>query len=266
MGTLPSIGIIGSGNVAWHLVQLFSAIPCSIHWYARRINEIENAEQEQKNILVYDLNKVSFIQHDFVFLAINDDAIALLPHSLFHASVHLIHCSGAKPLSTLAHFNTLKYSVFYPFQTFTKHRPIQWQSIPVFITSNVQEADQEIQNLCTSLNMIPQTITNEQRLKVHLVGVLANNFTYHLLVEGQKILEQEGLSKEVLKPILEETFDKFFHIKNTALGQSGPARRGDLTTQAEHVKLLNDQLALQEIYLKISSSIAHGYEHGTTLE
>lgn len=88
---------------------------------------------------------------------------------------------------------------------------------------------------CLSNNV--QEISSEKRKKLHLAGVIANNFTNHLYMMAGKILEEEGLDFNLLKPLIFETAHKVMLLPPYE-AQTGPARRGDENILGLHKSLL----------------------------
>ena len=94
-----------------------------------------------------------------------------------------------------------------------------------------------------------------RRSKIHLAGVIANNFVNQLYQSATELLASEGLPFEVLKPLIEETAQKAIDAEAPKLVQTGPAKRGDITTQQRHLTLLEEQQVLQTIYKELSQLI-----------
>src|SRR5690554_3891344 len=67
---------------------------------------------------------------DLYFVALKDSALPeVLPYINFRNNL-VVHCSGSLPMSDLAEHSG-HYGVFYPLQTFTKKRKVDFQQIPV---------------------------------------------------------------------------------------------------------------------------------------
>jgi len=72
---------------------------------------------------------------DGYFVAVKDAAFEkVLPQINFKNKL-LVHCSGSMPLSCIETYSE-NTGVFYPLQTFSKNREIDFSKIPVFIEAN----------------------------------------------------------------------------------------------------------------------------------
>lgn len=82
---------------------------------------------------------------------------------------------------------------------------------------------------------------------------MINNFPNYLYGLAKKILEKDGLSLEVLRPLAEETVQKAFD-KGPVNAQTGPAKRGDWKTIEKHLDLIYDP-EIREIYRVLQEKI-----------
>jgi predicted short-subunit dehydrogenase-like oxidoreductase (DUF2520 family) len=73
-----------------------------------------------------------------------------------------------------------------------------------------------------------------------VAAVFASNFTNHLLSIANDLLAREQLSFDLLKPLIRTTVDKALQSEDPALGQTGPARRGDWNTTNRHLEYLQE--------------------------
>ena len=94
-----------------------------------------------------------------------------------------------------------------------------------------------------------------RRKHIHLAGVFVNNFTNHMYHIGAEVVEDEGLSFDVLKPLIEETASKAVATNDPSMVQTGPAVRGDSGVTAEHIAMLKEDAERQKIYKDITKSI-----------
>lgn len=149
--------------------------------------------------------------------------------------------------------------VFYPLQTFTRGRTINFERLP-FLTEAENETSLEIlDDLVESLKSKAYHAGAGQRQKLHLAAVIACNFPNYLFTESKTITENAGFSFDILKPLIEETLSKAFEL-GPELSQTGPAARNDNNTIEKHLELLSDSPQLQKIYRDISESIINYYK------
>ena len=82
-----------------------------------------------------------------------------------------------------------------------------------------------------------------------------NNFTNHLYGIATEIVNDEGLSFDVLRPIISETASKAIASGNPFAVQTGPAIRGDRAVTDKHLHLLDGDDSKRQIYNDITDSI-----------
>ena len=100
---------------------------------------------------------------------------------------------------------------------------------------------------------------SEERKRLHLAGIIANNFSNHMYHLAEEILLESGMDFNLLKPLIQETASKVMEI-NPALAQTGPASRNDEQVLQEHADLLKDHPELQKLYTFVSGSIKNHFK------
>lgn len=248
------ITFIGSGNVAWHLAKAFDLAGHQIH---QIVNPNETSGRElAKKYAAYFESKIENVydDSDFVFLTIPDKKIEEAIGKIKSETPVFLHCAGSCPLSTLAH--SKKYAgVFYPLQTFTRERSLNYFDIPVFLEATDADTLQKIWDLADSITNTVKHLDSEKRLYLHLAAVVANNFTNHLLAQAEKVMTMKELPLIWLKPLVEETVKKAFEL-GPANSQTGPAMRRDEMTIQKHLEMLASDPELMELYSILSRYIA----------
>ncbi len=247
------ITFVGSGNVAWHLAKSFDLAGYQIHQIVSR-NETTGNELAKKYAAFFDskLENV-FDDSDFIFLTIPDKAIESTIEKIKANSPIFVHCAGSSSLATIANFKK-SAGVFYPLQSFTKERNLNYFEIPIFIEASDKNTFQKIWDLADSISNSVKHLDSEKRLYLHLAAVMANNFTNHLLAQAEKVMSMEELPLVWLKPLVEETVKKAFDL-GPENSQTGPAIRNDETTIQKHLKMLESNPDLKELYSIISKDI-----------
>ncbi|MEL6539115.1 MAG: Rossmann-like and DUF2520 domain-containing protein [Bacteroidota bacterium] len=254
------IGLIGSGNVAWHLgpalenaghhlVGLYSPTPKNAKALQKRLYEAQLLEEPD----------FTGVRPDVLIMAVKDDAI---PYATGEAIVGnntlLVHTSGSKPLSALGYASTTRRGVFYPLQTFSKDRKIDLQQVPILVEAEHPEDERLLLGLGKSISKQVTSISSADRAKLHVSAVFACNFTNHLLTISQQIMRNERLDFSLLKPLIAETLSKSLEI-GPENSQTGPAVRGDVETLEKHMQFLERAPKLAEIYQKLSQHILDMY-------
>ena len=192
---------------------------------------------------------------DVYLLAVPDAAVApLLAGTTWPTGALVAHLAGALPLSAFEASPTVRGGVFYPLQTFSPGRAIDWPTVPLCIEAADAEAEATLQALAHSLSHHVRRLDSAQRLKLHVAAVFANNFTNHLLGIADALLVEAELPAELLAPLVRETVAKALANPPFAV-QTGPAVRRDAPTLAAHELALAAHPTWQALYARLTASI-----------
>jgi len=249
----PNIIFIGAGNIATNLAISFFNAGCNIvQIYSR---SLESAKKLADKVNSNAINNLSAIANDadFYFICIPDKAIKSAADELSIINGIVVHTSGSTDISVLSKFNN--HGVFYPFQTFSKNKVISFKEIPICLSANSDETFKILYRLSILIGNKVIELDSETRSWLHLSGVIANNFTNHLLALSYNLSKEKGFDFELLKPLVLETVQKAFE-GDPAKTQTGPAIRDDHTTinaQIEKLKEYSPQLA--DLYKALTLSI-----------
>ena len=152
--------------------------------------------------------------------------------------------------------------VFYPLQTFSRERRVDFNELPILLESSDLQSSEMLQNLAVSLGGITHFVSTEQRQMIHLAAVFICNFTNHMLTEGKLVALKAGVPFKILYPLIKETVSKAMGI-GPEKSQTGPAMRNDQNTIEKHLELLSFSPELQKIYSEITLSIIKYYKDKT---
>ncbi|OGX85856.1 hypothetical protein BEN47_14185 [Hymenobacter lapidarius] len=192
---------------------------------------------------------------DVYLLAVPDAAVApLLARTTWPDDAVVAHLAGALPLAVFAVQPTVRGGVFYPLQTFSPGRAIDWPAVPLCIEAADAGAEALLLGLAHSLSQHVRLLDSAQRLKLHVAAVFANNFTNHLLGIADALLAEADLPAALLAPLVRETVDKALASPPFAV-QTGPAARRDAPTLAAHQAALARYPAWQALYEQLTASI-----------
>ena len=249
------ISIIGTGNLGCHLASALEEVGHTvINIYGRHIAQAKNIASKLYSAEATDCLDFSASKAELFIIAVSDDAIANIANAIvLPEKAILTHTSGTKNIMELAACPNAK-GVFYPLQTFTKGKKVDWTTIPICIEATNQEADIVLTKVAESLSKFVYFLDALQRKRVHLAAVFACNFTNHLLKISNDILASHDIPFEILKPLIIETVDKAL-VKGPANAQTGPAVRKDLQTVQQHLDDLAFEPDKQEIYRLLSKAI-----------
>lgn len=248
-----SVVILGSGNVATHLIDAFLKID-EIELrqvYTRNIKDLESFKNN-----IPTTNSIEFLkQADVTIISVSDDAISELSSKIKNSLV--VHTSGSVDMSELK--NSTNKGVFYPLQSFSKDKKINFKNIPICLEAEHNKDLNLLKRLALLLQGNIYNLDSNQRKRIHIAAVFVNNFTNHMYAIAHNICKKHDVSFDILHPLIMETSKK---IKNLSPqeAQTGPAKRNDVETIKNHLNLLNQQQ--QELYLKITKSIQ---EYGNKL-
>lgn len=193
-----------------------------------------------------------------IILTLPDQAInEVLPRLPKRKSV-IIHTSGSFPMSDLG-MNGPDFGVLYPLQTFSKDFVPTWEKIPFFLEASSKEIESDLLELVGELGASGILLNSERRKKLHLAAVFASNFTNYMQGRAQKLINEIGLSDDLIRPLVVETIRKAYDL-GAKDAQTGPARRGDHDTIKKHLDLLSCCAMDKDIYRILSNSISDEYK------
>ena len=247
------VSIIGSGNVAQHLIV---ALQNSIINGAEI--ELVQVHTRQKSTVSHllDFNKITddwstLAEADLYIIAVSDDAISNVSEQIPYKNKLVVHTSGGISLEALAPNN--RKGVFYPLQTFSKNKVVNFKTIPICIESQNASDFQLLQKVAQSISDSVFAINSEQRKALHVAAVFVSNFSNHMYKIGNDICIENNLPFEILSPLIQETAEKITQLSPNE-AQTGPAIRNDKETINAHLTLLSDENQ-KNIYTILTQSI-----------
>ncbi|RYE16337.1 MAG: DUF2520 domain-containing protein [Sphingobacteriaceae bacterium] len=247
------ITLIGSGNVATHLgAALKNAGHKIVQVWSQNLQHAALLAYHIKAEPIAQLNELS-AETDLIIISIKDDALEEVASFINLKNVLVVHTSGAVSMQVLQkYFNNC--GVFYPLQTFSKVRELDFRSVPLCIESTDKNSMQVLLDLGRTISNNVQIIDSDQRKILHVAAAFACNFPNYLFGLAADLLQQNHMDFSLLKPLILETALKVqeHQPKNV---QTGPAIRRDEKTMQMHLSLLEQHPALQEIYKLLSQGI-----------
>lgn len=248
-----NISLIGSGNLAFHLAKALHANGFKIlEIIARNEKEGRSLATLTASTFQNDFRKIN-PKTDIIFLTVSDSSIQTIAHEIEIENKLLVHCSGAIALNEIKTVKN-RSAVFYPLQTFSKEKEIDFTKIPVFLETEYESDLEVLKIIAEKLSNKVFILDSNKRKEIHLAAVFANNFSNHLWYLSSKILEDSGQNFDILKPLLEESLNKAFELGPFS-AQTGPAVRNDQKTIENHLTMLENDKNLRNIYQLISASI-----------
>lgn len=255
---IGQVTLIGAGNVAHHLgLALRSKGVEILQVFSRNSDKANHLASITSSEAISDLSKVA--ASDLVVLAVSDQAIPEVSAALARflpEDTFVVHTSGATPSAFIAgHFR--RYGVFYPLQTFSTGREVDFGEIPICVHAGTEPGLLELEALARRISRSVHRVNDEQRRWLHLTAVVVNNFPNHLYHLACEVLSDQHLPFDLLKPLILETARKVQDHPPAAM-QTGPARRGDRATIEAHLRLLEQYPGLREVYEALTRSISEG--------
>lgn len=244
-----NVVIIGSGNVAQHLIAAFKkAVGIElVQVFARNKNSIIHLLNSDS--ITSDYRKLK--SADIYIMAVSDNAISEVSDLLPFENRLVVHSSGGVSIDTLNDKN--RKGVFYPLQTFSKNKEILFDEIPICLEAQQQDDLELLKKAALSISKNTYEINSNQRKSLHIAAVFVNNFVNHLYQIGHEICKNNNVSFEILKPLILETANKVMALSPDE-AQTGPAKRHDTQTINSHLNFLSDENQ-NEIYKLFTKSI-----------
>lgn len=252
---MMKVTLIGAGNLATQLGKslkkagvIISQVYSRTEDSARTLGELLEAEwltdikalRDEADIYIFSVK-------DSVLCELISEVCKSRGDKLF------LHTAGSMSMSCFEG-KALRYGVFYPMQTFSKTKDVDFECIPVFIESNSIETEDVIRGLANKLTQRVIRLSSADRKYLHLAAVWACNFTNYCYTVASDILGEHGIPFDVMLPLINETTEKIQKISPKE-AQTGPAVRGDRNVMSKQLELMNGKEDLQELYKMLSKGI-----------
>ena len=255
MASNKRIVLIGAGNVATHLGLAFQAKGCEIvQVYSRTEESAKDLAERLQVPYTVSLEEVS-ANADLYIVAVKDAALQEVIPSLVKGreDALFVHTAGSISMDVWKGC-ARRYGVFYPMQTFSKLRMVDFSSVSFFVEASGSDELRFLKELAMSLSPKVYEASSEQRRYLHLAAVFACNFTNHMYALSASLLEKQGLPFDAMLPLIDETARKV-HELPPVQAQTGPAIRRDENVMDKHLAMLSEEPVMREIYEKISKNI-----------
>lgn len=247
------IVLIGAGNLATNLGK---GLLQAGHEIAQVFSRTMESAGALADILgskpITDLAQVC-TDADIYILSVKDTVLEDLQRNLLKGREHalMVHTAGSMKMDVL---EADRRGVFYPLQTFSKGKEVDFKEIPFFLEANHEEDLAVMRELAETLTDKIYVLSSNDRKWLHVAAVFGCNFVNHCYSMAANLLEKHDIPFSVMLPLIAETAEKVkeIHPKDA---QTGPAMRWDTNVMDRHLGLLNDQPDLQEIYRLFSEHI-----------
>lgn len=244
--------IIGSGNVAYHLAKAFVQNGISIAQIFGRNEKELNKISEELNIPNSTNN---LVESDLYILCVSDNSLEAVSKLITKKDCLVAHTSGSLPKEVL--IGEYRKSSFYPLQTFSKSKDLDYKKIPFFIETETEKDQKILIDLASKISENVMESTHEKRKYIHLTAVFACNFVNHLFARAKEISDAQEIPFDYFLPLINETVQKISEIEPKS-AQTGPAVRNDQRVLELHEQLLKNESL--EIYKTMNHSIKKMYQ------
>ncbi len=244
--------VVGSGNVAESLAQAIAESEG-----LELVQVFSRNEERGRKVAALahtEWSNSSLAEADLYLISVSDNAVDGCAKTLhIPENAVIAHTAGCCSIDTLAPHT--HRAVFYPFQTFSIGRKVDFTKGYIFLEGATDRALQTVKEAAHRLTSKVEMADSTRRAVIHLSGVFACNFANAMYANSAEVLASAGLSFDIVAPVIEETAQKAVEVLNPAATQTGPARRGDTQTLERHRAMLADKPLTKEIYDKISEDI-----------
>ena len=188
---------------------------------------------------------------DVYIICVNDRSVKEVSDKIPFANSLVVHCSATISQTTIN--DRHRKGVFYPLQTFSKEKSIDFSTIPICLETQNSEDLITLKSVASLISNAVFLIDEKKRQLLHLSAVFVCNFVNHLYTIGEHTLKENNLPFELLKPLIIETSNKILQLPPTK-AQTGPAIRQDQPTIDFHLSLIDNQI-YSSIYKLLTQSI-----------
>lgn len=248
---MVSVSILGFGNVGQQLALSFHASD------GARLVQVYNRSIPRPSSLPSDIftdNLDTLKPADLYIIAVSDRAVADLASRLPFSGRLVAHTAGSLGFEALPDNN--KRGVFYPLQTFSRSKPVDFAGLPVFLEFGSQADADTLRSAAKALKARVFEIDAAQRKALHVSAVFACNFSNHMYKIADDICKANNIPFDALHPLILETAQKIMSLSPSE-AQTGPAIRRDEPTIATHLDFLSEA-SQKELYELITRSIQNG--------
>ena len=247
------IVFIGAGNLATNLSK---ALKVAGHDIVQIYSKTEESAGVLANIIgceyttdIYNVRQ----DVDIYIFAVKDSVVERLANCVAERVTGklFVHTAGSMPMDILP---VERRGVFYPMQTFSKSREVDFSVIPIFLESEQEKDMGVLRGLAGGITHHVYELSSEKRKYLHLSAVFCCNFVNHCYRLGEKVLEEHDIPFSVMLPLIDETARKI-HEMSPSSAQTGPALRWDENVIMNHLAMIEDNTDMKQIYELLSKSI-----------
>lgn len=239
--------------MAYHMAKAFTLKSISLaQIFGRNEKELSKISEE----LNIPYSTESLDDADLYIICVSDNSVEEVSRMIAKENCLVAHTSGSLPKEIL--IGEYRKASFYPLQTFSKSKELEYEKIPFFIETENEADTKMLFELASRISRNVMESNHEKRKYIHLTAVFACNFVNHLFSRAKEISDSQEIPFDYFLPLIDETVQKIHEI-DPKMAQTGPAVRNDLRILELHEQLLGDEESLH-IYKTMNHSIQKMYE------
>lgn len=249
-----TFSIIGSGNIAWFFGKRLAASghQC-VGVYGRNSTTVKELADALLSAKHGAINDIVDEDADVCFLAVSDAAVESVAAQISFKKTVLVHNAGALSLDAIKK-SAKDYAVLWPIYSILRNNTRNDRDIPCAWEVSSDKAKRYVLEMGHAITDHLFEAKDSQRKWLHLSAVITNNFINHLFAINEQICTKNKLPASTLQPLIAQTFERVKHSSAFAI-QTGPAMRNDNSTIEQHLKLLEQQPHLLDVYEAMTRSI-----------
>lgn len=245
--------MIGSGNMATFLaLRLKEAGHPILQIISPQIQHAQTLADQVQAAATTDISQIRS-DAEVVILAVPDDTLRQLADSLKLPHQTVIHTAGSVPASVLSGVSQ-KHACIWSIYSIQKEKIPTHRNIPMVVSSQDAKTLELAQNLAKDISDVVYMLDDTQKSWAHLGAVIVNNFSNHLMVVCEQLMQDHHIPFELFRPIIQDTVEKLSQRSPKTL-QSGPAIRGDEQTIKAQMDMLAAYPMFARLYEMLSRSI-----------
>ena len=255
------ISVIGTGNLATRisggLQQAGHEIVAVFDRDIAKAEHLSRMLRRYKGKAIFTSDYSEIPDCDIILIAVSDDAIGQVAANLSDSRSLIVHTSGGTRMQVLADCGIKRHGVLYPLMTLSKSKNIDLKIIPFLLEAGCSSDLGILMEIVASLKAEYKICDSEKRLEMHTAAVFVSNFVNYMLSLAYDIANPDYV---LLLPLAIESVRKGFMIEPQK-AQTGPARRADMKTIANHTALLKEKFPKEhlEVYEMLTKLIKEKY-------
>ncbi|RYG47190.1 MAG: DUF2520 domain-containing protein, partial [Chitinophagaceae bacterium] len=197
---MVSVSILGFGNVGRQLaLSFYSSDEVRLVQVYNRSTPTPSALPN--HLFTHQLD--GLMDADVYIIAVSDRAVAELASRLNLPDRLIVHTAGSLGYDALPESG--RRGVFYPLQTFSKSKDVDFQGLPVFIETESPQDNDTLKLAAKALKARVFEIDSRQRRALHVAAVFACNFSNHMYQIADTLCKANGIPFDALHPLILET-------------------------------------------------------------